>query len=1256
MSSREQQCDDSSTKVVGFPQPTTATHSENFQCFLCSHTFPTASTLANHVESHEVQKAFRCGFCDECFHENAAMLSHISSVHGGLPVLYNCSLCKMAFQVLLSLEEHVSHCRKNINTCSHSGSPFYKAHNSHVTLDLGMKAKNINDISAHTNSDDSNENVRTDLFSQICDQLFMKNASGEDQPEMKGDPDNFTSDVSTPHMNGHKQADAEDLGNGALDKNDDAIEQNKNQDGNGILYKCRICSTSCFSLEEFTLHMSSHDIDELYGIWCVVCETFFDNADLLEKHLTNSDCRGFQCSECHMSFGLETSLMRHIIFEHKQGFEFDMKCSVCKNKRFISYYKWARHEATHAKSLPYVCKICGKHFASLNHVRGYHLRTAHKLDDKKRNSPGLDKIVDPGLERELRKLEPCRKKSMSSNTSKFPVLSQKLKSKIFPSFSPAKMKVQKKERKCRVGKWDKYESESENSNVDCTHNETRLEEDKSISECKICQKTCDNNEKLKEHMSQHALEECYSIRCMKCNICFEDAELLEKHLDDTDCPGYKCSECSQSFGLEALLLKHMVLFHKQGAKMECNECGKKCANQYAWARHEATHAKSQPYMCKICSKHLSSLEHVLRYHLPTAHKLGKKRVRNRKKCLTITSRTSITAEAGESNENVGLMEPDFHKKRRVSSKPITSFTPRKTKDKVSTSNALPDVKTKEEPAEKRRVCIDCDLCGGKVSDHQALAIHRAYHFMEGKISVHCSGCSETFHSLSELTSHVQVKQCSLYKCDECKQIFATELSFIVHRSHTHGVRLESGLYNCLECNQSFESHSSYVDHAAEHVTSQPFQCKICGASFSSMVLIEAHLNETHTLIKENQESNSYKCAQCLETFKTKIAIRVHRRFHMQREVLCENKEDCSKPESSFASYMTSFFCQVCLIGFGGAIHLERHEQMHSVVADKPKCPICGQIFQRNCYLKVHLGHHNRPFLCTACGKTFSSSQTLKHHSLAYHSAENPFQCQYCHKFYSSKGALRHHLKGHTGEKRFECKLCGKRFSDSTCLESHILIHSVEKRFKCKVCNYECRHRSVLARHMDMHNGIKRYKCSYCGMRFRQHSGLKAHLTIHTGEKNYECEYCGKRFARKDYLNVHTLTHTKEKPLSCPICSDNFAVASNLNVHVRKVHGEKAFKLFQEQKARRRGLTGSSINHQTVPVQDTDVAPDPVATSVHAPLPPLPHPAPPAPPLPPHVPPVNSMICPPHLYTPPVFDPENSGGHQVYHQPQQMFYW
>uniref|UniRef100_A0A7N8Y301 C2H2-type domain-containing protein n=1 Tax=Mastacembelus armatus TaxID=205130 RepID=A0A7N8Y301_9TELE len=119
---------------------------------------------------------------------------------------------------------------------------------------------------------------------------------------------------------------------------------------------------------------------------------------------------------------------------------------------------------------------------------------------------------------------------------------------------------------------------------------------------------------------------------------------------------------------------------------------------------------------------------------------------------------------------------------------------------------------------------------------------------------------------------------------------------------------------------------------------------------------------------------------------------------------------------------------------------------------------------------------DRRFVCSYCGKCFTSSRSLETHT---------------------------HMRVHTGEKPFICALCGKRFSDS----------------------------SNLKRHQSVHTGEKRYGCVHCGKRFAQSGSLKVHMTVHTDCKQFRCSYCGKTFISGSHLRRHITVHAGQKPFA-----------------------------------------------------------------------------------------------------------------------------
>ncbi|RUS69064.1 hypothetical protein EGW08_023175, partial [Elysia chlorotica] len=145
---------------------------KKFQCFICSEKFSSAVDIADHIKSHSVRKAFHCGFCDESFHENSDLLSHIALAHGGLPVLYNCGICKVAFQILLSLEEHIVGCQGN--DCFESENPADKARHD----DTEAKDKVIKYL-LNKNTCSYNATEKGVLLSKISNSIFVINTESE---------------------------------------------------------------------------------------------------------------------------------------------------------------------------------------------------------------------------------------------------------------------------------------------------------------------------------------------------------------------------------------------------------------------------------------------------------------------------------------------------------------------------------------------------------------------------------------------------------------------------------------------------------------------------------------------------------------------------------------------------------------------------------------------------------------------------------------------------------------------------------------------------------------------------------------------------------------------------------------------------------------------------------------------------------------------------------------------------------------------
>ncbi|KAM4605744.1 uncharacterized protein ACJ7VT_017919 [Polymixia lowei] len=78
---------------------------------------------------------------------------------------------------------------------------------------------------------------------------------------------------------------------------------------------------------------------------------------------------------------------------------------------------------------------------------------------------------------------------------------------------------------------------------------------------------------------------------------------------------------------------------------------------------------------------------------------------------------------------------------------------------------------------------------------------------------------------------------------------------------------------------------------------------------------------------------------------------------------------------------------------------------------------------------------DRRFICSYCGKCFTSSRSLETH-VRVHTGERPYSCAQCGKRFTQSGHLKTHQSVHTGERPFACEHCGKRFAGKQNLRIH----------------------------------------------------------------------------------------------------------------------------------------------------------------------------------------------------------------------------
>ncbi|XP_055456662.1 zinc finger protein 408 isoform X2 [Psammomys obesus] len=206
---------------------------------------------------------------------------------------------------------------------------------------------------------------------------------------------------------------------------------------------------------------------------------------------------------------------------------------------------------------------------------------------------------------------------------------------------------------------------------------------------------------------------------------------------------------------------------------------------------------------------------------------------------------------------------------------------------------------------------------------------------------------------------------------------------------------------------------------------------------------------------------------------------------------------------------------------------------------------------------------HKPFLCTECGKSYSSEESFKAHMLG-HRGVRPFPCSQCDKAYGTRRDLREHQVVHSGARPFVCEQCGKAFARRPSLRLHRKTHQMPgapSACPCPVCGQCLATQGSLRNHMRLHTGEKPYLCPHCGRAFRQRGNLRGHLRLHTGERPYQCPHCANTFPQLPELRRHLISHTGEAYL-CPMCGKALRDPHTLRAHERLHSGERPFRCTQ----------------------------------------------------------------------------------------------
>nr|XP_046232790.1 zinc finger protein 260-like [Scatophagus argus] len=354
---------------------------------------------------------------------------------------------------------------------------------------------------------------------------------------------------------------------------------------------------------------------------------------------------------------------------------------------------------------------------------------------------------------------------------------------------------------------------------------------------------------------------------------------------------------------------------------------------------------------------------------------------------------------------------------------------------------------------------------------------------------------------------------------------------------------------CRVCGKVFRYKRSFLKHVLQHEQSSDL-CGACGKHLDSDQSLKVHL-QTHSEenICRDQTDSGSKVADGDEDWKDSEGsddgdVETCLQNPPKTKNQASNKPQT--PKNKDLSHL-KYRCKVCGKSFCYRASFLKHVQEDE--RDTDRCGVCGEHFESEESLRLHLQTYIRTNECEVCGKHFDGHKQLEMH-MRTHTGEKPYVCAVCGKAFAQNGNLMGHMRVHTGEKPYVCSVCGQSFSFKEYMMAHMRIHTGEKPFLCSVCGKGFRQRGTLKTHMMIHTGKSTHCCGICDKRFYKSGALKIHMRSHTGEKPYLCNICGKSFTASGSLTKHMGVHDGERTHGCNVCGKGFLRKEELKRHAQ----------------------------------------------------------------------------------------------------------
>ncbi|GFT00348.1 ras-responsive element-binding protein 1 [Nephila pilipes] len=275
-------------------------------------------------------------------------------------------------------------------------------------------------------------------------------------------------------------------------------------------------------------------------------------------------------------------------------------------------------------------------------------------------------------------------------------------------------------------------------------------------------------------------------------------------------------------------------------------------------------------------------------------------------------------------------------------------------------------------------------------------------------------------SLEDIMGDTAVKNI----CSSCNIVTESASALTAHMKE-HSIT-NNLLHQCLICTKRLSSASSLDRHMLIHSGERPFNCKICGMSFTTNGNMHRHmrthgdisldasaLEDIEGVTKEDESEDAedppeiqiLPCPVCAKIFRCKYDLDCHMEFHPNDPIMCPK---CDKISANYTAYVD-----------------HKCEIVESKLPKKSE-DVCG--FQDLTFMDFTTNKF------ALVSKTHCE-QNIKRPISAFHI----FECKECKKTFPCGRALKLHEKVHESEITF-CPTCNCDFPTTSFLQVHKLKH------------------------------------------------------------------------------------------------------------------------------------------------------------------------------------------------------------------------